>query len=240
METSIKAYKRSPEFWVKKGKPQNYEGKFQERATIDIAIGQEKRADGSTYLILEPVFEDLTDMLFDPNITVYVDVYAYPKVVMVNKKNGKLIIHNPLVDYAKNCIIEILEDEDNIYLHNQIRALSDIRANRYASKKLSKSTKIIRETISIEMEERLNMDLLRIVLEEKFVPQPKDELERKMTTYKKDELISLHGGLLEYRESKKANFEPLKGLLEAGYEIGAIYKAYQKEISNRFYAGEIT
>ncbi len=240
MEISRKAYKRSPEFWVKKGKPQEYEGKFKGRAVIDLAIGQETRADGSVYMVLEPFFEDLADLVFDKNIIVYVDVYAYPKVVMVSRTTGKLIIHNPMVDYARSCILEILEDEHNIYLNNQIRALTDIRRNRYAGQKLSKATKIIRETISIEMEERLNYDLLRIVLEEKFVKEATDELSQTVRNYSKEQLLMLHGGLLEQECTHQVSFEPLKGLKEQGYSIEMIQQAYQKEVANRFYAGDIS
>lgn len=239
MENSVKAYKRTPEFWQIKGKPQYYDGKFQERPVVDVAIGQETRADGNTYMVLEPVFEDLVDMLFSPNVTVYVDVYAYPKIVLVNKKNGKLIIHNPLVDYAKTCTLELLNDENVIYPHNQIRALTDCRMNRYAARKLSKSTKIIRKTISIEMEENLNLDLLRIVLSEKFLPTAKTDLEKKLSEYKKDELLSLHGCLLEYDSLGKASFDPLITLLNDGFAIEDIKKCYRKEVTNRFYMGDI-
>lgn len=235
----MKAYKRTPEFWKVKSKPQHYEGKFQDRAVVDIAIGQEKRADGSVYMIMEPVFEDLVNMLFSPNVRVYVDVYAYPKIVMVNKNNGKLIIHNPLIDYARTCTLELLSDESIIYPHNQIRALTDCRMNRYANRKLSKTTKIIRETISIEMEENLNLELLRIVLEEKFMKEAGSELGKRMQQFKKDELLSLHGCLLEYKALGKTSFEPLRTLLDEGNQISEIENAYEKEVANRFFSGDI-
>lgn len=238
MANNKRAFIVSEETWiVSKEPPFVYDiEKYKDRKAVNVVIGIEEQQNGEVY-IYEPIFKDILPLVFDKRVKVHVDLYSDPQVVL--EKNGKIILHNGDIDYIKDVVDDALK---TTMVSNQIRAITEIRMNQYNSANIGKTTKILRGNLSTDLERKLNYDFLRLYLREKYQltdTARKSELAAQMSQYSKNELISLHGGIIEYREMSYASFEPLKGLLEQEYNFEDIVKAYREEVANRFYAGDI-
>ena len=209
------------------------------RPIVDLSIGTED-ADGGTVLIIEPVYKDLLPYIFEHRALTHVNLYAYPHIVV--EKNSRLIIHSPGLALAKDAIMKALEEDKDIFLHNEIRALADIRNNQYRKAPLGRTTKILRGIISddlnLEKDEMVHYDLLRLCLIEKFQSSRKDEFG--ISKMSKEELINLYAGLLEYTKEEKAELEPLKTLLANGNNVKDISRYLRSEVAARFFEGSIT
>lgn len=232
-----KAFRISKETWKEIGAPYEYDvEKYAGRKVVDVAIGTEQQPGGEVY-VTEAFFKDILPMVFSKDVTVHLDMYSDPPVVL--EKDGRLILHNADVDVVKEMASDALKDT---YISNQIRSITEIRMNQYNSSRLGVTTKVLRDTVSYEFDRKINYDFLRLFLREKYqlcdtISQNPVALD--VSLLSKTELISLYGGILEYQKTNSCKFEPLKSLLQKEYSIDDIEKTLKEEIAKRFFSGEI-
>ena len=231
------AFKIEKDTWIEMGTPYQYDMvKYDGRKVVDVAIGIEKQPGGEVY-VSEPFFMDILPMVFEKKVTVHLDMYSDPPVVL--EQNGRLVLHNADMDYVKDVVEKAL---DETYISNQIRAITELRMNQYNASGIGRTTKILREQLSGELDRKINYAFLKLFLREKY--QLSDMTKESpvaldISRLDKNELISLYGGILEYRKTNGAKFEPLKSLLQKDYTLSEMEAALKEDITRRFFAGEI-
>lgn len=215
-----------------------------ERNICEMAIGIEGEGE-EQHFITEPFYEDLLPMIFNKKVTVHINLYSDPSVVL--EMNGKMISHNQDFALLKEEVGKILDDVSNE--PNRIRALTELRMNRYTGETLGRTVKILRDSISATLPKgvlldgkKLSFDFLNLYLREHFaldnMPQPHsvDLIVRKMS---KTELVNLQGEIIEYERTKMLRYSPLKDLYNQGIEVATVKEAFTKELERRFFQGEI-
>lgn len=237
MALERKAFKITKDSWIEIGEPYTYTlDEYANRPVVDIAIGIERQPGGDIY-VTEPFFTDILNMVFEKKVTVHMDMYSDPPVVL--EQNGKLVLHNADMDYIKNVVEKALKET---YISNQLRAVTELRMNQYNASCIGRTTKILREQLSGELDRKINYAFLKLFLREKY--QLSDTIKENpialdISLLDKNELISLYGGILEYRKTNSIKFEPLKSLLQKDYSLSEIESTLKEDITRRFFSGEI-
>lgn len=203
-----------------------------------IAIGTMTQAGGTEQYITEGIYSDLLPQIQEKKLTVHVDIYSDPPIVL--EKDGKLVPHNANVQILKEDTLAILSEKTTT-MSNQIRSLVELRNNLYAEASLGRAIKVLRQILSEEMESPINYDFIRLVLREKYI-NDKDlsDLEREFHTYTKEELISVYGGILEKKITGAVRIEPMKSLVTDNISVDQIETALKNEIARRFFSGAIS
>lgn len=233
MKETLNGLKISKENWVRQGVFSYSE--MPNRKASDVVIGIKRYGDIRNK-VTEPFYLDILEMVFNKKVKVYVDLYAEPSVVV--ELNGKLVLHNGDIASLKEDVEMLL---DQVVDSNQIRALTEIRSNLYRESKIGPTTKAIRNIISQNFNRKINFHLLRLILIEKYINKvapATSDLEHKMKAYENKQLIEIYGGIMEYEKTKGCKFGPIQELL-LDYTPADIQRAMWKEVSKRFYLGDI-
>ena len=236
------AHKISKDTWVQNGKAFEYD-EFPGRPAANICIGMDINGD-EKYFIYEPIFLDVLPLIIDHKVTAHVNLYTDPQLVCETR--GQLIIHNgdiPVIKDELDLIIDDMAEE------NKIRAITEIRQNRYSTEKIGPITKILRKQLTASLPKgvlldgkMLNYEYMKLYLRDKYRLDDKpeeDSLEEKIRMLSKEDLISLQGGIMEYTKTGRVRFEPFKSLVEE-YKADKIEEAYKNELEYRFYLGTIS
>ena len=223
--------------WRANGDEFRYEGS--ERKAHMIIIGMMEQPGGTESYIAEGIYDDIMPLIEQNKVTVHVDIYSEPMVVI--EKDGRLVPHNINIQYLKEDVCDVL-DESDITKSNQIRTLVELRNNIYASYPLGRAAKILRMELSrvLDLDNYLNYDFLSLVLREKYSNlEVGEELAKEFRSYTKEELISVYGGLMEKALTNAVKIEPAKELVEKGIALENIEEALKDEVARRFFYGEI-
>ena len=213
-----------------------YEG--EDRPAVRIGIGELQQVDGTKQYLIEPFYEDILPLIDERNVTVHIDVYSEPMVVLEVK--GKLVIHNANVMLLKEETIEALRDDKVVTIGSQLKCLAELRRNMQAGEKIGTSTKALREILSDGLNKKVSYDFIRLILKEMYVGvDTENELASLMYTMSNSELIDLHSGIINKELTNGTNINPLMKLLTEGYNFEAVKSAYQNEVTRRFYEGSI-
>jgi len=213
-----------------------YEG--EDRPAIRIGIGEMQQADDTKQFLVEPFYEDILPLIDDKSVTVHIDIYAEPMVVL--EANGRLVIHNANVKLLKEETIEALKEDKIISINTQLKCLASLRKNIQAGEKLDASTKSLREMLSEGLPKKVSYDFIRLVLKEMYVSIPADdEIAGKLMFMSNEDLINLHAGIIDKKITDGTNINPLMKMLIDGYDFEEIEEAYKNEITRRFFEGSI-
>ena len=188
--------------------------------------------------ILEDIYTDMIPFIENKQVKVHVDLYSYPSFVL--EMDGKLILHNLNVEYLKEDTIEELNAKRST-ISNQIRAVTELRNNAYSQAVLGRATKVLRLILSEGLDKPLHYDFIRLVLRELYATPPVDDnaLAKEFSTYSKEDLISVYGGIIEKQQAHVATIEPMKSLIEDNISVEDIEHALKDEIARRFFEGSI-
>ncbi len=214
-----------------------YEGET--RNAKRLIIGTMQQPGGTEQYVLEAVYSDLIDMITDKKVTVHVDIFAEPPIVL--EMNGRLVPHNAEIKVLKEETEDMLKDHTTT-ISNQIRAMIELRNNAYSQEVLGKAIKQMRVILSDGLTSPLNYDFIKLILEEKYAGyllNEENDLTRELKTYTKEELISVYGGLIEKKESGACRIEPMKKMIEDGIPPEKIEIALKDEIARRYFMGDI-
>lgn len=240
-EIMKKAYPISKETWIMLNTAYEYDTpEYSGRPVGDICIGTQDTPGGEVY-ITEPFFLDILPQVFSKNVTVHVDLYSDPAVVV--EKNGKLVLHNGDTAYLKERLDEVIQGVS--FEQNRIWAVAELRRNRFAKAAVGRTTRVLREQITAALPEgvllagcKLNFDFLRLYLLEKYMArQPQGKAEEKVHSMDTGDLIYLCGCLEEYRRFSECPFQPLKQMLEEGITFEEAEDALHKELEWRLMSG---
>lgn len=210
-----------------------YQG--EDRPAVRIGIGEMQQPDETKQFIIEPFYKDILPYIDDKVVTVHIDIYSEPMIVL--EANGRLIIHNANVKLLKEETLEALENKV-VSVGNQLRSLSELRNNINAKSGIGSSTRALREVLSDGLNKKVNYDFIRLILKEMYNHTDDSDLSNEMLSLTNEELVCLHAGLMEKKLTNGANLYPLIKLL-ADYQYEEIEKAYQEEVTRRFFEGGI-
>lgn len=238
-----KAYSISEQTWTQIGPAYQYDmEQYKGRPVGDICIGTERTPGGDVY-VTEPFFLDILPLVFDRKVTVHLDMYSDPPVVL--EKNGKIVIHNGDIAYLKEQIDKLM-DQDSSFEENRIWAMTELRKNMYGKANIGRTTKVLREQLTVAMPEgvmqpntKLNYDFLRLYLLDRYGRSSHNELEQKIQILDKNDFINLMGGLQVYRNLGQCRFDPLKSLLAEGQTLSDIETAFHMDMERRLLIGEL-
>lgn len=218
------------------------------REVSSVVIGCEKKEnseDADSNIIVEEIYSDLLPLVFEGEIKVYTNLKAYPKLVF--ELNEKIIPHNPAVRDLLVLVDKNLEVSG--YSDSKYKVLAEI--NQINSGKVLNTNflKMLRLNIEDKLEdtefknERLNYKLLMIYLRDKYkketLPEA-DSLAYEMYSLKKEELVCLHGEILEFDEKGECKAFPLHRFMSSGRTIEEIKEGYNSELQRRFFLGEVS
>lgn len=212
-----------------------YEG--EERPAVRIGIGEIDQPDGTKQYVIEPFYEDILPLIDKNAVTVYIDLYAEPMVVL--ESHGNLIIHNANVKILKEETVEAL-DEKVVTIGNQLKSLAELRNNIQARNGIGPNTKALREILSDGLNKKVSYNFIRLVLKEMYNPiDAGNELSMKMLGFSNEELVRVKSGLINKELTDGTSIQPTSQLLMDGFSYDDIKEAYEKEVCRRFYDGVI-
>ena len=212
-----------------------YEG--EDRPAKRIIIGTMQQPGGAEQYIVEEMYSDIYSLITNKMVTVHVDIYSDPMVVL--ERDGKLILHNARIKILKDETVDML-NSNVATKSNQIRALVEMRNNSYSDFSLGRAVRNLRQNLSEGMDAPLNYYFLKLTLTEHYPGlYEKTDLATKFRTYSKEDLIATYGGLIEKILTNAAYIEPAKSLVEAGESAEDIEIALKDEICRRFFEGSI-
>ena len=212
-----------------------YQG--EDRPAVRIGIGEIGQPDGTKQFIVEPFYKDILPLINDNIVTVHIDIYAEPMVVL--EANGRLIIHNANVKLLKEETIEALEDKVTT-IGNQLKCLAELRNNMNANAGIGSTTKALREVLSDGLNKKVSYNFIRLVLKEIYASvEIDDELGNDLLAMSNEDLINLYAGIINKNLTGGTKINPLMKLLIEDNNFEDIERAYYKEVARRFFEGGI-
>lgn len=213
-----------------------YEGNT--RSARYLIIGTMQQPGGAEQYVIEGIYSDLIPLIENKQVKVHVDLYSEPMIVL--ELEGKMVPHNANVEILREDTLGFLDSQAAI-VSNQIRALVELRNNRYSQIVLGKATKMLRVILSDGLDAKLNYDFIRMILKEKYSgPNTEDSLAQEFMAMGKEDLICVCGGVLEKHYTKAVRIEPMKAMVEQGIKVEQIENALKEEIARRFFEGSIS